>query len=181
MFLFKKIVAPLFLPMTLILGILVLGLFLILLTRRQKTGKIVVLIGTIFVGMLSYNAVSDKLLQPLEYQYPPLVNSEKIQNVKWVVVLGGGHISDPKLPITSQISNTSLIRLVEGVGDNYVRVARHFGRIVLLSLRNRCVMDLMELTGIDAAVFTFLIDQRIDCEIQAYHSRCFVAVVGDGV
>jgi hypothetical protein len=44
---------------------LVFGLFLLSLTRRQKTGKIVVLIGIIFLGMLSYNAVSDKLLQPL--------------------------------------------------------------------------------------------------------------------
>ena len=115
MFLLKKIVAPLFFPMTLILGILILGLFLLLLTRRQKTGKIFVLIGIIFLGMLSYNAISDKLLQPLEYQYPPLLNPENIQNVKWIVVLGGRHVSDPKLPITSKISEVSLVRLVEGI------------------------------------------------------------------
>jgi len=47
----KKIVAPLFFPVTLILGILILGLFLLSLTQRQKTGKIVVLIGIIFLGM----------------------------------------------------------------------------------------------------------------------------------
>lgn len=115
MFLLKKIVAPLFFPVTLTLGILILGLFLLSLTRRQKTGKIVVLIGIIFLGMLSYGAISDKLLQPLEYQYPPLLNLENIQNVKWIVVLGGGYISDPKLPITSKISEVSLVRLVEGI------------------------------------------------------------------
>jgi len=115
MFLLKKIVAPLFFPMTLILGILLSGLFLVSLTRRQKTGKIFVLIGIIFLGMLSYNAISDGLLRPLEYQYPPLLSLENIQNVKWIVVLGGGHISDPKLPITSQLSEASLIRLVEGI------------------------------------------------------------------
>ena len=115
MFLLKKIVAPLFFPMTLILGILLLGLFLVSLTRKQKTGKVIVLIGIIFLGMLSYDAVSDKLLQPLEYQYPSLLSLENIQNVKWIVVLGGGHTSDPKLPITSQLSEASLIRLVEGI------------------------------------------------------------------
>jgi uncharacterized SAM-binding protein YcdF (DUF218 family) len=115
MFLFKKIVAPLFFPVTLTLGILLLGVFLLSLTRRQKIGKIVVLIGIIFLGMLSYDAVSDKLLQPLEYQYPPLLSLQNIQNIKWIVVLGGGHISDPKLPITSQISNASLVRLVEAI------------------------------------------------------------------
>jgi uncharacterized SAM-binding protein YcdF (DUF218 family) len=115
MFLFKKIVAPLFFPIPLILGILLLGLFLVWLTRKQKTGKVIVLIGIIFLGMLSYDAVSDKLLQPLEYRYPSLLSLENIQNVKWIVVLGGGHISDPKLPITSQLSNASLVRLVEGI------------------------------------------------------------------
>jgi uncharacterized SAM-binding protein YcdF (DUF218 family) len=115
MFLFKKIVGPLFFPMSLILGILFFGFFLLSLTRRQKTGKVVVLIGIIFLGMVSYNGVSDKLLQPLEYQYPPLLSLQNIQNVKWIVVLGGGHTSDPKLPITSQLSEASLIRLVEGI------------------------------------------------------------------
>jgi uncharacterized SAM-binding protein YcdF (DUF218 family) len=51
----------------------------------------------------------------LEYWYPALLSLENIQNVKWIVVLGGGHTSDPKLPITSQISGNSLVRLVEGI------------------------------------------------------------------
>jgi uncharacterized SAM-binding protein YcdF (DUF218 family) len=115
MFLLKKIVAPLFLPMTLILGILLLGLFLIMLTRKRKTGKIFVFIGILSLGMLSYHAVSDKLLQPLEYRYPSLLSVENIQNIKWIVVLGGGHVSDPKLPANSQLSRASLVRLVEGI------------------------------------------------------------------
>jgi len=35
-----------------------------------------------------------------------------IRNVKWVVVLGGGHTSDPRLPAASKISKASLARLV---------------------------------------------------------------------
>jgi uncharacterized SAM-binding protein YcdF (DUF218 family) len=115
MFLFKKIVAPLFSSVPFILGILLLGLFLIWLTRKQKTGKVVVLIGIIFLGTLSYDVVSNKLLRPLEYKYPPLLSLQNIRNVKWIVVLGSGHTSDPKLPITSQISSASLVRLVEGI------------------------------------------------------------------
>ena len=115
MFLIKKILSPLFFPTTLILGTLLLGLFLVSLTRRRRTGKIFVLIGVLLLGMLSYDGVSDRLLRPLEYQYPPLLSLENIQNVKWIVVLGGGHSSDPKLPITSQISQNSLVRLVEGI------------------------------------------------------------------
>jgi len=115
MFLLRKLLAPLFFPMTLILGTLLLGLFLLSLTRRRKAGKIFVFIGILSLGMLSYHAVSDKLLQPLEYRYPPLLSVENIQNIKWIIVLGGGHVSDPKLPATSQLSETSLVRLVEGI------------------------------------------------------------------
>ena len=37
------------------------------------------------------------------------------QNIKWVVVLGGGHSTDPKLSITDKLSDASLVRLVEGI------------------------------------------------------------------
>ncbi len=115
MFLLKKLVAPLFFPMTLILGLLLIGLFMVSLTRRQRTGRILVLVGVLLLGTFSFDFVPDKLLQPLEYRYPPLQNMENIRGVKWIVVLGGGHISDPRLPATGQLSRASLAHLVEGI------------------------------------------------------------------
>jgi uncharacterized SAM-binding protein YcdF (DUF218 family) len=115
MFLLKKIVAPLFFPVSLCLELLLLGLFLLWFTRKQKTGKIIVSIGVILLCTLSYGAVSDILLQPLEYKYPPLIKLEDVHDIKWVVVLGGGHTSDPKLSVISQLSEASLCRLVEGI------------------------------------------------------------------
>jgi uncharacterized SAM-binding protein YcdF (DUF218 family) len=35
--------------------------------------------------------------------------------IKFVVVLAGGHKSDPAIPVTSQLSGESMIRLVEGI------------------------------------------------------------------
>jgi uncharacterized SAM-binding protein YcdF (DUF218 family) len=35
--------------------------------------------------------------------------------IKYVVVLGGGHTSDPELPLISQIGRNSLVRLMEGI------------------------------------------------------------------
>ncbi|MHB8108751.1 MAG: YdcF family protein [Syntrophorhabdaceae bacterium] len=35
--------------------------------------------------------------------------------IKWIVVLGAGHVSDPNVPLTSQISPGSLVRLTEAV------------------------------------------------------------------
>jgi uncharacterized SAM-binding protein YcdF (DUF218 family) len=38
-----------------------------------------------------------------------------VPSVKWVVVLGGGNIPDPKIPVTSQLSEESMVRLIEAV------------------------------------------------------------------
>lgn len=68
---------------------------------------------------LSFNLVSNELLRPLEYQYLPLrLDSADRQNeamIKWIVVLGGGHVSDPNIPLTSQVSTAALVRITEGV------------------------------------------------------------------
>ena len=115
MFLLKKIVTPFFLPVSVCVEVLLLGLILLWFTRLQKTGKVIVTIGFIILTGLSYGPVSEALLRPLEYKYPPLLNSDHLTEVKWVVVLGGGHVSNPKIPVTSRISSSALYRLVEGI------------------------------------------------------------------
>ncbi len=115
LFFFKKIVGPLFSPLTLILILLGLGLFFLLFTRRQRPGKILVLMGTLLFGFMSFDGISERILRPLEYKYPSLLSVKDIPDVKWIVILGGGHASDPKLPVTSYLSEDSLPRLVEGI------------------------------------------------------------------
>jgi len=115
MFLFKKIVSPLLLPLPIILVILVTGIFLLYFTRRQKTGKFFISAGVVLLALFSYGGISDLCLRPLEYKYPPLAEPGQFSDVKWVVVLGGGHISDPELPVTSQISDSAMMRLIEGI------------------------------------------------------------------
>jgi uncharacterized SAM-binding protein YcdF (DUF218 family) len=115
LFLLKKIVAPFFFPVPLCLGILLLGLFFLWFTSRQKNGKIVVSVGVLLLTVFSYGTISNTLLRPLEYKYAPLLSLEDMHHVKWVVVLGGGHTSDPQIPITSQLSNASTARLIEGI------------------------------------------------------------------
>ncbi|HHT9137430.1 MAG TPA: ElyC/SanA/YdcF family protein [Candidatus Wunengus sp. YC60] len=123
MFILKKIIAQLFFPGPLCLEILIAGLLLLLFTRKQRAGKIILSIGVVLFTLLSYTALSNIFLRRLEYQYPPLISTaasdfapgEVVPQVRWIVVLGGGHTSDPKIPITSQLSGPSLSRLVEAV------------------------------------------------------------------
>jgi uncharacterized SAM-binding protein YcdF (DUF218 family) len=123
MFMLKKI-APLFLnPLSLCLGIFLLGLFCLWLTRRQRLGKFLVTLGTVLLFVLSSAFFSAKVLTPLEYRYPALLYPDTVPwegdktgtLPRWIVVLGGGHVSDPRLPVNSQLSEAALSRLVEGV------------------------------------------------------------------
>ena len=72
-------------------------------------------ISTLFLGILSYDAVSDMLAGPLEEKYPPIRSFENIQDVKWIVVLGGGSGVDPGLPCSTYLCEASMARLSEGV------------------------------------------------------------------
>ena len=115
--------AQLISPASLSLGISLIGLLLLMFTKRQRAGKVFVSIGLFLMVLFSYSFIPNYLLRSLEGKYDPYYiqlsnksfKAEGMQPVKFVVILGGGHISDPQLPITSQIGGESLVRLVEGV------------------------------------------------------------------
>ena len=121
MFLFKKILAPFFYPIPFSLLLIILGLF-IFHKRRKKAGMILFFTGLGLFTLLSFNPVSNSIIRPLEYRYegyalksadyPSVRNS---LSVDYVVVLGAGHISDPAIPITSQVNSPTLVRLIEGI------------------------------------------------------------------
>lgn len=122
MFVMKKIVALFFYPVGLCLVILILGLFCLWVTRRQRLGKGLATLGTVLLLLFSTSLISSGLLVPLEQRYPALLHPETVSwgskdstSPKWIVVLGGGHVSDPRLPANSQISAAALGRVVEGV------------------------------------------------------------------
>lgn len=113
MFLFKKIITPLFYPLTLCLILMAAGLFLLWFTHRQRGGRLLVTIGFVLLAVISAGPVSDRILAPLERSFPPFRAFQ--DRVQWIVVLGGGHTSDPTLPVTCQISPESLQRLTEAI------------------------------------------------------------------
>jgi uncharacterized SAM-binding protein YcdF (DUF218 family) len=115
MFLFKKIVGSFFFPLSLCLEMLIIGLILLWFTPKKRAGKVIVSLGVILLTLLSYGAFTHMLLKPLEYKYPPLLKIKDLSEVRWIAVLGGGHTSDPRIPPNSQLSGSSLFRLVEGI------------------------------------------------------------------
>ena len=115
MFVLKKIITLLLMPMSLCLGVLGAGILLLWVRRRIGAAKIVLTLGFLVLTALSFSAVANQLIKPLETWYPPLLDTSTLKDVKWVVVLGGGHSSSPELPPNSQIFNSSLSRIVEGI------------------------------------------------------------------
>ncbi len=124
MFRLKKFLAPLFSPLSICVELMILGLVLLVFSRKQKTGKVLVALGMVVLLLCSYEGISGRILQTLESQYPQLnlaqVTSQEdegraIQFVKWVVVLAGGVAGDSTLPVQLQISHHSRVRLMEGI------------------------------------------------------------------
>jgi len=115
MFLAKKILGPFLSPMSIVLVMGLMGLLLLWLTRKQKTGKVLVTVAFGFLGLLSYDQISDFLVGPLEQEYAPIMDTESVQGVEWIVVLGGGSAVDTALPSSTYLSEASLKRLAEGV------------------------------------------------------------------
>jgi len=90
-------------------------LFLLWFTRKKKAGKIFVSVGVILLILCTYGPVPRLLLKPLENRYPPLLSVKNLPEIRWIVILGGGHTSDPQMPANSQLYHSSLARLVEGI------------------------------------------------------------------
>ncbi|MBW2622196.1 MAG: YdcF family protein [Deltaproteobacteria bacterium] len=115
MFWIKKIISPFFYPILISIEILLLGMVLLLFTSKKGLAKILIILGIVVLAGLSCDPVSNLILEPLESKYQPIHNAERHADVKWIVVLGGGHTDDPRLPVPLRLSEPSLIRLIEGL------------------------------------------------------------------
>lgn len=121
MFLLKKILCVCLNPAGSCAGLLLIGLFLLVFTKRQRAGKWFVALGTLLFLLMSTEAVVNPLSRPLEGAYPPLLlspDASKLpapQTIKYIVVLGGGHATNPTLPVSGQLEESTTVRLVEGI------------------------------------------------------------------
>ncbi|MBA4423748.1 MAG: hypothetical protein C0390_11740 [Syntrophus sp. (in: bacteria)] len=111
-------VIPFIEPLPLSLALLIAGLGL-LIAKRRKAAIVCSTMGIGILLVLGYGLFTKQALYSLERSYAPLV-VEKItpkvrDQIRHVVVLGSGHVSDPDLPKTAQIGGDSLYRLIEGV------------------------------------------------------------------
>jgi uncharacterized SAM-binding protein YcdF (DUF218 family) len=84
--------------------------------HRQKTGRILVSLGTLVLLLFSLEPIAHVFVATLEDRYPPVLSAGSVgPEVRWIVALDSGHVSDPRLPLPSQLDGPTLASLVEGI------------------------------------------------------------------
>ena len=96
-FLLKKLITPFFLPLSVSLELLLIGVVLLWVAKNREPGRCSFL-GLLLLELISYDFFPDRLLLPLEGRSPPLTDSRSLAGIKWIVVFGGGLTDDFRLP-----------------------------------------------------------------------------------
>ena len=117
MFFLKKFVAAFLLPLPIALFMFALGVYFLFKNSYAKA-KIVLFFTISWLALLSFQPISNAILQPLESFHKALIQTP---NVKYVLVLGNGHASNENLSITSQVNMIAQNRLNEGI--------KHFNKL----------------------------------------------------
>ena len=112
LFMLKKWLGLLLMPLPFCAVLLFIGLFLLWLTRWQKSGKLLISIAAVVLITFSVRPISVMLNRPLEQMYPVFPNQ---QSVDYIIVLGHGHVSDPSIPLTSQLTEAAMARIQEAL------------------------------------------------------------------
>ncbi len=113
LFLLKKFLGTLVMPIPLSLLLLVWALLLLLRRKTRWLGILIVALATALLTFTSYPPLNRPFMAEYEMTIPTYQQSE--QPVDGIVVLGSWHQSDDNLPLTSQIDDIGIVRLAEGI------------------------------------------------------------------
>ena len=115
MFLLKKIVGMLVMPLPVILLVLFIGL-VYLWRKRPERARWWLSAGVLLLVLCSTKPVAELAVAPLETQYVSYAGEDSsTADVRWVLVLGGGVADNPALSPGDQLSRPAAVRLLEGV------------------------------------------------------------------
>lgn len=90
--------------------------FIYHLSKNNLTQKVKYIFITSFVliFVVTMQPFSSIFIRSLENNYSPLIDSIKINDADYIVVLGGGYNDEENMPETSLLGLSSLARLIEG-------------------------------------------------------------------
>ncbi len=112
MFTLKKFISIFFTPLSIGFILLFLGL-ISLFNENYKKARKYIFISFIWFFLIGYSPFSNYLIQPLENQYKAYTKVDS--SIKYILVLGHGHVTNEQMPSLSQLSSSALMRLSEGI------------------------------------------------------------------
>ena len=113
LFLLKKFLGNLLMPVPITLLLLLWASLLLLRRKTRWLGIIIVLIATALLFVGSYAPLSNQYIAQFETQIPSYQQNQNL--VDYVAVLGSWHQSVSDQPVTSELSPTAIVRLTEGI------------------------------------------------------------------
>lgn len=178
MFVLKKILGALILPLAASTVVMAAGVVLMF-TRRHRLGRGLAAAGLILLVVPSLAPVANGLLGPLERRYPAFDAVAAPGGVAYVAVLGAAASWDEDLPPGSRLSATALARLAEGI-----RIQRLFpgSRLIFSGWggnQPRSTAEIMaavaEGLGVETGAMVVLVEPRDTAE----EARAVAEVVGE--
>jgi len=115
LFLAKKWIGGLLMPLPLFLILFFVALLLLFFTQKQKMAKCLLVISFVFIFLLSSMPVSERIAHHIERKHLPILQHNTAQNFDYILLLGSGGIADPSLPINSQLSAIANSRFLEAL------------------------------------------------------------------
>jgi len=112
MFFLKKLISSFFTPFGIFFILTAISLFFWF-KKSHKSATATAIFAFLWISLLSYYPLSSKLLSPLEQSYAAMETPPV--SVRYIHVLGSGHVSNPKFPLSSQLEINSLVRVIEGI------------------------------------------------------------------
>jgi uncharacterized SAM-binding protein YcdF (DUF218 family) len=117
-FFVKEILARLLTP-TPIIGILLIFSLVLLWSNKHKLAKVFFTISVLLFFIFGFNPLTDLFLYEYESRYKKFELNQYTQNrikrIDFIVVLAGGYKDNQQHPLTTQLSNFTLVRLIEGI------------------------------------------------------------------
>jgi uncharacterized SAM-binding protein YcdF (DUF218 family) len=111
LFILKKTIGALLMPLPLCLMLFLMAA-LAYCTARKRLAKGLTFFSLSVLLLLSTPYLPDYLLGKLEHQYRQFDLSQKVQRI---VILGCGHVNDPRLAISAQLYPCSSVRIIEAM------------------------------------------------------------------
>ncbi|CAH9064905.1 hypothetical protein PSECIP111854_03566 [Pseudoalteromonas sp. CIP111854] len=143
MFVVKKVLGSLLMPLPLLL--IVLALCLLFMSKTNKKSYFIAWFSVLFAWCISTPFIAGKIISPIESKISAF-ELKKHSHIEKIVVLGCDAYANNRLSANAQLGGCSLSRLTEGV-----RLAHHYKNAQLI-VSGQTSAHLMKLTAIDLGI-----------------------------